>query len=357
MADDHSGLARGFDFHIRACEGLGSRFSAQVMRIILSDIEAGGPFAALAAPWAGWSEREVVAAAAPLRLLGGLHFLTLSGQAPALAAQYPGARVRRDAEALHREIVEAGRLNATALAEFIRLPPQTNEVRRSLCLVGGFLTVARETGLPLRCLEIGTSAGLNLNWDLYRYEVGGMDAWGDPDSPLVLDGDWSGDPPPFEVKCRVAERAGCDRAPIDVSDPDQALRLEAYVWADQPERQTRLKSAIAIARRHPPAITAEDAGAWALARTSPQAGVATVLFHSVVWSYLSAETRDQVREAIHAAGRAASAAAPFAWLRMEPVDNSPEVLLEVKLTLWPGGEDRRLAFVHPHGAQVVWRGG
>jgi Uncharacterized protein conserved in bacteria (DUF2332) len=33
--------------------------------------------------------------------------------------------------------------------------------------------VAAQTGLPLRILEPGASAGLNLLWDHYRYEVDG----------------------------------------------------------------------------------------------------------------------------------------------------------------------------------------
>ena len=51
-------------------------------------------------------------------------------------------------------------------------PPQTNEVLRSAALLGGFLTVAEETGLPLRCLELGSSAGLNQSWDAYGYRLG-----------------------------------------------------------------------------------------------------------------------------------------------------------------------------------------
>ena len=53
----------------------------------------------------------------------------------------------------------------------------------------GFLTVAREAGLPLRILEMGTSAGLNLRWDYFRYEAPGQ-AWGDARSPVVLRDAW-----------------------------------------------------------------------------------------------------------------------------------------------------------------------
>ena len=229
-------------------------------------------------------------------------------------------------------------------------------MRRSLCLIGGFLTVARETGLPLRCLEIGASAGLNLNWDRYAYDLGPLGAWGDPASPVRIDGEWTGEAPPFDVACEVAERAGCDRAPVDVADADQALRLQAYIWADQPERLARLRGAITLARRFTPALEAEDAGVWSRRMASPRPGLATVLFHSVVWSYLPHETREGVRQAIRAAAAEARPDRPFAWLKMEPVSADPAAPMDLRLTLWPGGAERYLARVHPHGANVSWLG-
>src|SRR5436309_2284077 len=51
------------------------------------------------------------------------------------------------------------------LRELIDLPVQTNEVGRCAALLGGFLEVARTTGLPLAILEVGSSGGLNLHWD------------------------------------------------------------------------------------------------------------------------------------------------------------------------------------------------
>jgi hypothetical protein len=351
-----SALRRAFDFQIAACEGFGSAFSAEVLRIVADDIDAGGPFAVLAGAWTDWSVRELTEAAAPIRLLGGLHYLVLSGAAPDLAAEYPTARPQPDREALRARIVDAGHVHAEVLAGFAGSPPQTNEVRRSLCLIGGFLTVARETGLPLRCLEIGASAGLNLNWDRYRYDLGASGAWGDPRSPVRLDGAWSGQAPPFDTVAVVAERVGCDRAPVDVSDPDQALRLAAYVWADQPDRLARVRAAIGVARRHRPQLETADAGDWALRIARPQAGLASVLYHSVVWQYLAAETRAAVREAIRIAAGAARPDAPFAWLRMEPSTSDPAGAFELRLNLWPGGAERCLAHVHPHGAKVLWLG-
>jgi hypothetical protein len=356
MTNDLQALRAVFDFQIRGCGLLGSTFSAAVLSIVIDNIEAGGPCADLAAAWAGLDFNGLVEAAAPLRPLGGLHYLTLSGLAPALAAQYPAARAEPDLAALKCEVIAAAHAHLGVLADFATRPPQTNEVRRSLCLVGGFLTVARLTGLPLRCLEIGASAGLNLNWNRYRYDLGDLGAWGDATSPVSLDGDWQGEPPPFDVAARVIERAGCDLAPVDLADPDRALRLQAYIWADQPDRLARLRAAVAVARDYPPKVDTADAGAWALRMTPPKAGMATVLYHSVVWSYLPPDTRTDIEQAIRTAGEAARPDRPFAWLRMEPKAGDPNAAMEVFLTLWPGGEQHSLARVHPHGAKVLWSG-
>lgn len=356
MAHDFTGLNASFAYQIAGCEAFGSPFSAAVLRIVQDDINAGGPFSALSELWAGREAGALIAAVAPLRLLGGLHYLALTGAAPGLAAVFPPRAAACDTARLRSEVIAAGRVHAAILSRFTESPPQTNEVRRSIALLGGFLTVARDTGLPLRCLEIGASAGLNLNWDRFRYDLGRHGTWGEASSPLVVDAEWDGGAPPLGAVARVIERVGCDRAPIDVSDPDQALRLTAYVWADQAERLARTRAAIDIARRYPPPLEAGDAGVWAMRMAQPKPGMATVLYHSVVWYYLSGDTRAAIMAAIRRAGETANAESPFAWLRMEPQSLDPAAMMGLRLTLWPGGEERALAEVHPHGAKVVWLG-
>jgi hypothetical protein len=79
-----------------------------------------------------------------------------------------------------------------------------------------------------------------------------------------------------------------------------------------------------------------------------QPGAVTVLYHSIFWQYLPPATLAAMLAALEDLGRQAAPEAPFAWLRMEPVlDNLARTQLRV--TLWPGGEDRLLAEVSPHG--------
>ena len=337
------------------CAQMGSPFSGRVLSCVRDDVERGGPFAGFFDAWDGVGVRGLMDDAVSLRILGGLQHLVLSGADPRLAAVYPSAGAAASDADLTLALDAAARTHHDLLAAFMASPPQTNEVRRSICLVGGYLTLAKQTGLPLRCLEIGASAGLNMNWDLFHYDFGAGRTWGDPASPLSLDADWEGPPPPLDSVV-VAEKRGCDQNPIDVTDDASAQRLEAYVWPDQPDRLARLRAAIALARATNNPIDKADAAAWVAAHARPREGVATVVVHSVVWSYLPPATQAAITGSIRAAGESATASAPIAWLRMEPDPANMAAAMEVRLSVWPGQQNQLLAQVHPHGAKVIWLG-
>lgn len=345
-------LVQALHLQSKACAYLGSAFHAELLNCAAADLEAGGTVTALLAPWAYAGPKAIMAAAVPLRLLGALHDLVLSGEDPALSAAYPRPGQTADAKIAWREAARAIAESEAQLAAFMQHEPQTNEVRRSVCLLGGFLTIARETGLPLRCFEIAASAGLNLSWDRYSYSLGGA-AWG-PESPVHLPTDWSGLLPPLDAEVTVIERAACDRRPVDLTDPIQRRRLLAYVWPDQFERLKRLRAAIDLALALNIRVEAADAVEWTARTAGPAPGAATVIYHSVFWQYMPAESQAALRKTIEFLGVGATTQAPLAWLRMEP---PPENMagMEVRLTLWPGGEERVLADVHPHGASVRWR--
>jgi hypothetical protein len=342
-------LDRAYRIQAQACRALGSTFSGDLLdRAADGDL---GDLTPLHGPWLEASTRQVFDDATHLRFLGALHHLVLTGAAPALAEQYPDAKAETDWPAAVHAVRQAIADHAQAIEDFMGSPPQTNEVRRSLALVGGYLTLAAETSLPLRTLEIGASAGLNTLWDRYAYRLGAA-AWGDPDSPVLIDGAWEGPPPPLP-QAVVAERAACDQAPIDVGDEAQALRLQAYVWPDQLDRLARLRAAIVLARQTGLKVEKADAAAWVKGRLEPKEGLATVLVHSVMWQYMPAETQASILETLETARAKATASAPLAHLRMEPDPANP-ARMQVRLTTWPGGVDRLLAEAHPHGSSVNW---
>ena len=293
------------------------------------------------------------ASALALRFLGAVHRLVLEGRAPALARHYPSAGGEAGLEgawAAFRDTLEQHR---DTLRTLVHRPCQTNEVGRSAALFGGFLLVARETALPLRLLELGASAGLNLRWDHYRYEQGDA-GWGDRASPVRLVDVFPDGFPPGGRRCRVVERAGCDPLPLDPCSAEGQITLLSYLWADQRERIALLRGALEVARRVPAAVDASGAPAWLAARlAAPAPGVASVVFHSIVMQYLSAADRRRVASVLAEAGGRATGRAPLAWLRMEPGGEQAEV----RLTLWPGGSERLIASAGFHGRPVRWLAG
>jgi len=228
---------------------------------------------------------------------------------------------------------------------------QTNEVARAAALIGGFVEVARRAaGLPLRTLEVGSSAGLLMNWDRYRYDTG-SERFGPVDSPLVLRGNWRR-APRLGPAVTVAQREGSDVSPVDATTDEGALTLMSFVWPDQLARLQRLRAAIAVAREHPPAVVAADAGAWLEERLAHRrSGRATVVHHSIVLQYLPDESLRRLRAALAEAGGRATPDAPLAWLRMEPAGR----LADVRLTWWPGGQETVLGTTGFHGQDVTWR--
>jgi hypothetical protein len=281
-------------------------------------------------------------------LLGALHRIALDGRAPALARHYPST----GGEPGDTMVADALATMAEHRAEVsVRLTEQvqTNEVARACALVGGFAEVSRRFRRPLALAEIGASAGLLLRWDRYRYDTGAQVA-GDPDAALVFRGHWTV-APDLSGLAPVAERGGCDIAPLDASDPNHQLRLLSFVWPDQVSRLERLRTALHGAAGLPVAIERADAGDWLAARLPHRpAGVATVVYHAIVWQYLPRRSQDAVRSALARHGADARADTPLAWLRMEPAGP----VADLRLTTWPGGHEEVLGTSGYHGTDVVW---
>ncbi len=353
MSTPPPALAAALRLQGEACSKLGSPFHGALLALAAEDLEAGGPVLALMSPWAASDVRALFADAVALRLLGALHDLVLSGDDPALTAAYPKPARKIDPATAWIAARTAMIRERDRLAAFMTHEPQTNEVRRSACLAPGFLEVAKATGLPIRAFEIAASAGLNLSWDRYAYRFGDT-PWGDPASPVMIDTEWTGPAPAVDARVEVIERAACDRRPGDLSDPDQRRRLLAYIWPDQFERLARIAAAIDLARKLGVTVEAADAVDWTRRMAAPKAGAVTVLYHSVFWQYMPPESQAALAAIIDDLGAQATLEAPFAWLRMEPPPGNLAAM-EVRLTLWPGGQDRILADVHPHGAFVTWR--
>jgi hypothetical protein len=336
-----------FESQATACDRLGSPFTGRLCRLIAELLDHTTATGRRVRNWPG----DPAADALALRLCGAMHALVLSEKDLELGAVYPPHEA--EGSTMREAVAAAIARHDSFVAAFIDSPPQTNEIARSAMLLPGLLLVARETGLPLALSEIGASAGLNLNLDRFHYAYGEAQ-WGDPASPVRLSPEIPGKAPPLDGALQVIARAGCDRMPVDISEPVQRLRLTSYLWPDQPYRIKRLKAAIAVAEANSFRLVRQDAADYVERELADRPmDAAFVLFHSIMWQYLPKATKIKINAALEAAGRRATKAAPLAHLRMEPiVGESGHALLDLRL--WPGGETRRLAKVDFHGRWIEW---
>jgi hypothetical protein len=227
---------------------------------------------------------------------------------------------------------------------------QTNEVGRCAAL----LPILAQLPQPLALLEVGTSAGLCLLLDKYRYDYGDR-RLGSPDSPVTLTCRTTGAPLPHALP-DVVWRAGLDLEPVDVTDTASVRWLEALVWPDEPHRQERLSQAIEIARSEPPTIVRGDLAhdLAAVARSAPEEAT-LVVFHTAVLTYVPVETRRAFPDQVAAVGGT--------WISNEALG----VLPAVEETLRPdeaedhrggfllGRDGQAVAWTDPHGNWLEWR--
>jgi hypothetical protein len=342
-------LIAQLDGHVETARRAGSRFYEVLLERMRDDATAGGPIRAALRG----HERDRIDEWDAFRLLAGVHRIVLSGHAPELEQHYPSTGGDGDAEAAWpavRELIAAGRAEVVdALAH----PLQTNAPTRAKALVGGLCLVAEQTGLPVRLLELGASAGLNLRLDQFRYEQDGV-TFGPEDSPVRFVNFLTGRRPPLATGFHVGERAGCDLSPLDATTDAGRLTLLACIFPDESERFDLLERAIAVARETPVVVERADLSTWVADRLAvPRAGMATVVYHTIVWPYLSDAVREAAEAAVSAAGERATAGAPLALLSFEGARSDPS-RTELHITAWPGGQRRLLARSSQHPVTVDW---
>lgn len=336
-------------FRVQAghCRDLGSPFTATLCNVLSEQLDSESGFGRRILEWTGDSGNDALA----LRAAGALHALARSRREPALTSAYPPNDL--DRERLWQAVALAVANNDRWLTDYLDSPPQTNEVARSAALLGGCLTIACMTGMPLTLYEIGSSAGLNLYFDRYRFDLG-SGSWGPATSPVRIASEWHGDVPPFDAPLSIAARSGVDIRPLNPASHADRERLRSYIWADQPNRLARTSAALDLAAASPTPVVQGDAADWveSVLEQPIESGVARVLMHTIVWQYLPKPSRQRIRDTLASAGANAHPDAPLAWLRMEYAGDSKAA--GVTLRVWPDGSESSLGSADYHGRWTRW---
>jgi hypothetical protein len=322
------------------------------MRDAAGDVEAGGVVAEL------FDGVPVAPGSVPqLRLLAALHRLVLAGDAPELARFYPSAGGDLSGSDVWPVAQAALRAHFDAIKASLGRTVQTNDPGRSVVLFSALLWLTDRYQRPIRLLEFGAGAGLNLLADRYCYVSGDLEL-GQISSCVRFIDPWS-PPPAIDLGAaaralRITAREGCDLAPLDPRSAAAQLTVLSYIWPDEPDRMARTKAALEVATREPAIVATQDATAWlpaALARRLDDE--VTVVWHSLVRQYVQQEHWQALESAFRRAVQQ-HPRAPLVWLSMEPgADHLTGMRLTARTA--PDEPELLLATCHDHGPPTSWQ--
>lgn len=324
-----------------SCRYLGSAQYADLLDAMVADHMRGGTIASILS---GRTPRPLHDAL-PLRLLGFLHDLALSGAAPELADRFVSCSGDGGAISLSSVLKVLQRFS-NQLDTALSRPVQTNEVGRSVC----HLAIAHwlpSLGIEEFDLwEVGASAGLNLSFDHYAADTSNG-VLGRVGSDLTFPKEVFDNAPPASRAATCVQRRGCDTDPIDLERDSR--RLASFIWPDQTERRSRLLTAIEITKPLQHIVDQASADDWISDRLREQSDRTAVIFHSIVWQYMSPETQTRFRESMATAGFSGRS---LVWARMEPAGEKADLRADV----WVDGNCSRylLAEVGYHGQNFNW---
>ena len=308
-------------------------------------------------------DREMLAFAALARpeqpqanvLFAAVHALLLSGAKHPLTEYYPSCGGKRAADdGAYPEFKSFVAHERERLETLIRTRvTNTNEVGRSALLYPAYDVIAGETDAPLNIIEIGPSAGLNLNWFRYGYrylkEAEPLLARNDR-AALFLSSELHGPRQPKLAQHlpEIRSITGLELNPVELSSPHERLWLRALIWPERLDRLRRLDAALAIAEQHPPRIERGSASAdlaklIALAPPGP-----LTIAHTLVTYQFSPEQLAAFEWVLKNASRSRSIyEVGVEW------DGSH---YPISLTRYRAGESQReeLARCDPHGGWIEW---
>jgi hypothetical protein len=257
----------------------------------------------------------------PAVILAALHDLALAGRAPALAAAYAAADGDAAAGAAIDTLV---RMTESVVAIAACRKPRTNETGHCAVLYPAIAEAAHRLGAgAVGLIDVGCSAGLNLNVDRVSIAYSNGQLLGDPSSLVRQSASIVGDRPvPTRGMPEVVARVGLDLDPFDVTDAEDARWLRACVWPDQPERLARLEAEIALAATAPPLLLQGDA-VDALPDAFARVPVDALAVVTTTWALSHFPLESRLRF-LHCLDQAAAGRA-VAWVSAEGVGVAPAI--------------------------------
>lgn len=182
----------------------------------------------------------------PNIFFAAIHYLLLKNQDAELAKYYPS--IQRN----HFSEIPFGIFKAFCIENENKIRKlvstrivQTNVINRCSYLMPIFSKLIAEENKPATIIDIGTSAGLTLNFDVYEYWYNDQKIFGNSKvitKSTILE---SSIPIIYNISQPII-KIGIDQNIIDPTDKDKILWLKALVWADQLEHFVAIDEALKL---------------------------------------------------------------------------------------------------------------
>ncbi|MEM9822344.1 MAG: DUF2332 domain-containing protein [Bacteroidota bacterium] len=182
----------------------------------------------------------------PNLFFAAIHYLLLKSQEEVLADYYPSI-CKKKVEKIPIELFNkfCQDKETTIIAILKNKIVQTNTINRTAYLMPIFSSCFKEEPF-VNLVDIGCSSGLTMNFDLYTYDYGIGQEWGNSDVKIKTNLR-AGKLPYFKDMVTIKRKIGIDQNPLDLNIEDNAIWLKSLIWPDLSERFNRLAAAIGMA--------------------------------------------------------------------------------------------------------------
>jgi hypothetical protein len=289
-------------------------------------------------------------------LFGAVHYLLLQGEKHPLRAFYASLTAQPQAP-VHAALAfrEFCLQHAEEIQHLVTTRKvQTNEVQRCTGLLPAFSLISQRTQqMPLSLIEIGSSAGLHLLWDQYKYiyDPGGLK--GNMSSEVQLQCALLGQKKPEfpDEMPSVHSRTGIDINPIDIENDNEIRWIRALIWPEHTDRAALFERAITVARRNPPPILAGNAAEILPLAVNPvPRDTALCIFHSYTLNQCPEHIRNQILSHIKEIARSRD----VFRISLEWYGGQKQPQLELYSYPAKHTQHELLAYCESHGRSMEW---
>ena len=184
----------------------------------------------------------------PNLFFGAVHYLLLRNPTVKLAAYYPSISEGLVEELPFGLFKEFCLSNSAEIIEILKTKiVQTNALNRTAYLMPIIYSLF-EDGEKVNLIDIGASAGLNLNFDMYEYNYGNDCKFG-KSSVNIKSEIKGGELPKFSNNIKINKKIGVDQNPLNIKETDSSAWLKALIWPDLTERFKRIENVINLAQK------------------------------------------------------------------------------------------------------------